>query len=117
MVAPAYVEKLSTEVAFIGISTILMTKLVAKIFPRANSNVQLFLSGALIHLGCEVFGLNEWYLHHSAAEEAFEEEVCDRKPLVYLENKCHFVKWESQSLLSSPDSAFIGGLALIDLKR
>lgn len=62
----SYDNQLIKEVISVGVMTVVANKLVENAFPRASPTVRLFLSGALIHIGCEYSGLNEWYIKNGA---------------------------------------------------
>jgi hypothetical protein len=89
-----YTNKLSHEVIAVGAMTVLSSRLVEKMFPKASKVVQIFLSGALIHLGCEFSGLNKWYIEHSAAAETVEPKIRENRPSIVGSSRCRFVRWE-----------------------
>jgi len=62
----AYEKQLMMEVLSVGGMVVIVDKLLEKSLPRASPTLRLFMCGALIHLGCEFSGLNEWYLTNGA---------------------------------------------------
>lgn len=62
----SYENQLLKEVASVGALVVVVDKLLEKTLPRASPTVRLFLCGAIIHLGCEYSGINEWYLTNGA---------------------------------------------------
>lgn len=62
----SYDNQLLKEVISVGAITVAVNKLLEKALPNASPNVRLFLSGALIHIGFEYSGLNEWYVKNGA---------------------------------------------------
>ena len=62
------IEAVSVGAAFVPFQYI-VSGLVARsaIAPRYQPWVSIFLAGAGFHLVAEATGLNNWYLHHSAA--------------------------------------------------
>ena len=63
--------KLFIEALIVGIITIIvyiLLELILKIFTRRRYKIfLLFLTGFLIHLGCQFTGINLWYCHHGVA--------------------------------------------------
>jgi len=62
----SYENQLMKEVISVGALVVVVDKLLEKTLPKASPSVRLFLCGALIHLGCEYSGINEWYLTNGA---------------------------------------------------
>ena len=62
----SYENQLMSEVISVGLLSLIANKILEKTLPKASPTVRLFLSGALIHLGCEFSGLNEWYTKNGA---------------------------------------------------
>jgi len=62
----AYEKQLMMEVLSVGGMVVIVDKMLEKSLPRASPTLRLFLCGALIHIGCEYSGLNEWYIKNGA---------------------------------------------------
>jgi hypothetical protein len=61
-----YESQLTSEVLSVGALVVVVDNVLQKTLPRASPTFRLFLTGALIHIGCEFSGLNEWYIKHGA---------------------------------------------------
>lgn len=62
-----YETQLIIEVFSVGAMTAAVGRTLQRTLPSASPFAILLLTGAVIHIGCEVSGLNEWYLTHGAA--------------------------------------------------
>ena len=62
-----YEKQLLIEIVSVGAMTAAVGRTLQTALPRASPLAVLLLTGAVIHMGCEVSGLNEWYLTHGAA--------------------------------------------------
>jgi hypothetical protein len=52
------------EAIVVGISLILLFNIIQNMTPHYSQNIQLFITGALFHLLCEISGINLWYVEN-----------------------------------------------------
>lgn len=62
-----YSKQLAIEATTVGVMVIAVNNVINMMVPKNPPYVNLFLTGVTIHLGCEVSGINKWYLTNSAA--------------------------------------------------
>jgi hypothetical protein len=62
-----YSKQLAMEVVAVGAMVVVVNNAINMVAPKNPPYINLFLTGAVIHLGCEASGINKWYLTHSAA--------------------------------------------------
>jgi hypothetical protein len=62
-----YSKQLAIEATVVGATTAGAYMIVRNIVPGFSTPVQMFITGALIHLSFEAAGANKWYLRHGAA--------------------------------------------------
>jgi hypothetical protein len=86
-----YETQLSLEALTVGAVTLVTSNLIERLFPRMNSSVRLFLTGATIHLGFEYMGANEWYLENGASAIHRKTKIC---PSIRT-SECPFTEWSS----------------------
>jgi len=61
-----YHSQLAIEAIVVGIITVIVMALLQRVSPM-NPLLMFFVGGVLIHLGCEVSGINKFYCSKGAA--------------------------------------------------
>jgi hypothetical protein len=90
-----YEEQLSIEVITVGAVTVGVSNLMTRIFPRVNPSLRLFLTGAVIHLGFEYMGWNEWYLKNGASYIKYRTKNPEEKSCPMIrKSECLFTEWQ-----------------------
>ena len=87
-----YAQQLATEALFVGAIFIPWTNILTLALSNTNAPAYVitFLAGSTFHLLAEATGLNAYYLHHSAAQQADVERFMTekKKPYKHRKPKC-----------------------------
>jgi hypothetical protein len=90
-----YEQQLSMEVLSVGAVTVGVSNLMTRLFPRVNPSLRLFLAGAVIHLGFEYLGWNEWYLKNGASYIKYlKNNPIEKSCPMIRESECQFTEWQ-----------------------
>lgn len=60
-------KQLFTEAMFVGAMLMIVVNLLKMTQMKGGHNTHVFVSGVVVHLACEVMGLNSWYCRNGFA--------------------------------------------------